>query len=203
MESFLCNGGSTPQPERPQRAAAERYHDALRIGALAAEGQHERRVAIDTGSEICAISESALRHDMCLLLQAEGAHVRELAEPVSIKLFDGQMSSTKKVVTNAKILIGCVQVRVDFFVMPNGCAEYLLGGGVVADCDIRLVAHEHRASISTHESARSVWYPDPHVKYPPRHFQTIPLYWRRVDRKFPLKPVGNESSSRPFLLLYV
>lgn len=124
-------------------------------GHLLPEGQHERRVAIGTGSEICAISESALRRDMCPLLQADGAQVRELAEPVSITLFDGQMSSTKKVVTNAKILIGCVQVRVDLFVMP-GCTEYLLGAAswrtVTSDSSRTSTV---RPSASTNRHARS------------------------------------------------
>lgn len=154
---------------------------------------HERKFHVDTGSEINSISEDALTRDLPVLMQGRNTRLRELEDPVSITLFDGQRSSTKKILCDAQFIIGDVIVRADFFVVPNGCAEYLLGGGLLATLNMQLMLPQHKAIFQTMTTVRSDHFPQNGRPINNTGRQTVPLYLRRLVRKFTLKPLGAAS----------
>jgi hypothetical protein len=122
--------------------------------------------ALDSGCNICMISEKALARDWSQITRF--ATVHDL-KPFTIQMADQTITTTQRAVQGARIVIGNAYYEVDFLVAPTLAHDYILGFGFQLVYNAQLKPRDAKLTIGVEEGT---WVSD---TKPYRPYQHVPL----------------------------
>jgi hypothetical protein len=124
--------------------------------------------ALDSGCNICMVSEKALKRDWAALTRYGTVHD---LKPFTIQMADQTITSTQKAVQGARIVIGSAWYEVDLLVAPTLAHDYILGFGFQLVYNAQLKPQQAIMTIGVHEGT---WVSD---RKPYRPYQHVPMHF--------------------------
>jgi hypothetical protein len=108
--------------------------------------------ALDTGCNICVMSEKALYRDRSRL-EKSGAQIREL-KPFEVQMADARKATSSQMVVGVNIVLGDAYYKVNFLVAPSLTYEYMLGFGFHLIYDLQVLPHRKTVKVGVVEGTQ-------------------------------------------------